>query len=342
MGEQGCPARPGIFLRDTMTNVISIATAGALRRVAEGGPGNARDWPALAELLRHMRTGPVNLGRRLAIGWAHVRARRLWPVLAWRLRESPLLEVLLQRGTEAFTPLVRELADRRLSLAERFEVYALSVRVVEQLLCAAAQGELRQGRRVVLLSQDGFQIDFGVNEYSMEEGLWSVTLRGAEGVRLSSASLSCLPGNRLLVGCVQGPKLSDALALGEIRRATHAFHGLRPPHLVLAVLKALARCGAQQLLGVDLRVKARLRRRALRQGYRFDYRTFWGELGGTLNGDGHWALPLDGSEQRQLSEVPAKKRSMYRRRNEWLANLPLQLQSHLAPSLRPPMGRTAA
>jgi len=325
-----------------MTNVISIATAGASRRVAEGGLGNARDWPSLSALLRHMRTSPVNLGRRFAIGWAHVRARRLWPALAWQLRESPLLEVVLQRGTEAFTPLVRELADRRLSLAERFEVYVLSVQAVEQLLCAAAQDELRQGRRVVLLSQDGFQIDLGANEYSMEEGLWSVTLRGAQGVRLSTASLSFLPGNRLLVGCVQGPKMSDALALGEIRRATHAFHGLRPPHLVLAVLKALARWGGQQLLGVDLRVKARVRRHTLRKGYHFDYRTFWGELGGTLSENDHWELPLDGSEQRQLSEVPAKKRSMYRRRNEWLANLSLQLQPHFAPSPCPSVGRTAA
>lgn len=326
-----------------MTNVISMAPAADSRAgVAASPSGGALAWPSLSALLRHMRTSPVNLGRSLTMAVSHVRARRLWSGLTGQLRESPLLEAVLQRGTEAFTPLVRELADRRLSLAERFEVYALSVQTADRLLSVTAQDELRQGRRVVLLAQDGFQIDLGVNEYSMEEGLWSVTLRGAEGVRLSTASLSFLPGDRLLVGCVQGPKMSDALALGEIRRATHAFHGLRPPHLVLAVLKALARCGGQQLLGVDLRVKARLRRHKLRQGYHFDYRTFWGELGGTLNGDGHWVLPLDDSEQRQLSEVPAKKRSMYRRRNEWLANLAPRLRPHLAPSLRPPVDRTAA
>jgi uncharacterized protein VirK/YbjX len=61
-----------------------------------------------------------------------------------------------------------------------------------------------------------------------------------------------------------------------------------------------------------------------------------------LNENGHWVLPLNGSEQRQLSEVPAKKRGMYRRRNEWLANLAPQLRPHLAPALCPPVDRTAA
>ncbi|WP_022979524.1 DUF535 family protein [Ideonella sp. B508-1] len=302
----------------------------------------ALQWPSLLALLRHMRTSPVNLGRMVSVGLAYVRARALRPGLEQQLRGSTLLGVVLQRGTEAFTPLVRELADRRLSLSRRFEVFAHSVLGTEQMLSAAALRELHQGRRVVLLSHEDCQIDLGPNEYSMEEGLWSVTLRGAQGVRLSSVSFSVLPGQRLMLGCVQGPKLSEALALDEIRRATHAFHGLRPPHVVLAVLKVLARLAGQQLLGVDLHVKARLRRRLLRSSYHFDYRAFWGEQGGTLNADGHWVLPLDDGGQRLLSEVPSKKRSMYRRRNELLASLPLRLQPHLAPSLSLALERAAA
>lgn len=285
-------------------------------------------WPSLRGLLRHMRTRPTNLGRVVTVGALYLRARGWRQSFEQRVDASVLFGALQRRGTEAFAPLYRALLDRRFGLRTRFEVYAHDVRTAETWWGPTVTQVLSQGLREPLLVLEGFQLDLGVNEYSMEEGLWSLTLRSAAGRRLSSASFSFLPGNRILVGSVQGPKMDDQAALAEIREATHTFHGLRPPHLVLALLKVLACHCRHRLLGIDPQVKARLRRLPWSRPYHFDYRTFWQEQGGTLAEDGYWQLPTL-MPSRPLAEVPARKRAMYRRRAALLAALPAALRDRL-------------
>lgn len=277
-----------------------------------------------------MRTRPANVGRLVSVSSAYLRGWALRDRFERRLQTGRLFLAVQRRGAEAFTPLFRELVDRRFTLRDRFEIYAHDVRCAEAAFSAATAQALQQGRRVPVLVHEAFHIDLGVNEYSLEEGLWSLTLRSAAGRRLSSVSFSFLHDRRILIGSVQGPKMSDEEALAEIRQATHAFHGLRPPHLVLALLKTLARLCRQQLLGVDPRVKARLRRKLWRDGsYHFDYRAFWAEQGGVAGDSGYWLLPTE-MALRPLSEVPSKKRAMYRRRGELLAGFEPGLLKHLA------------
>ena len=311
----------------TVSPALPLMDAGLVPTLQR--PQTPVHWPSLKGLLRHMRTKPTNIGRFTLITAAFLRSYSHRQRFEAQVSASLVFSALQRRGAEAYTPLFRALLDKRFSMAERFDVYLHSVERAESLLSPGAALTLHSGERITLVSVDGFSVDFGCNEYSMEEGLWGMTLRSPAGHRLSTVSFSFLQGNRMLIGSVQGPKMSDEAALADIRTATHTLHGLRPPHFLMAVLKCFAAQGGQQLLGIDPGVKARLRRWPWSKPYHFDYRAFWTEQGGEPVDGHYWRLSL-ANEVRPLEEVPSKKRAMYRRRGELLQSLPLRMQPHLA------------
>lgn len=286
-------------------------------------------WPSLATLLRHMNTRPSNIGRRLTVSLGFMRSyvhRRRFEA---QVQTSPIFGGLQRHGAEAFTPLFRAFLDKRFGMRERFAVYGQSVSGAADLLSDDSAQAIGRGERLPVVRVGDLVVELGINEMSMEEGLWALTLRDAGGHRLSNVSFSFLPGGRLLIGAVQGPKMNDSAALEGIRAATHALQGLRPPHFVMAVLKCLAREGGLQLLGIDPAVKARLRRLPWSKAYHFDYRGFWQEQGGTPLDSSYWQLGTS-TEVRAPEDVPSKKRAMYRRRGELIAALAQQVRPFLA------------
>ena len=132
-----------------------------------------------------------------------------------------------------------------------------------------------------------------------------------------------------MIGSVQGAHCQDERAMQGIRDATRAAEGLRPPHLLVEVLRVLCRRGQQTLSAIDPahHVKKRWHQRLLQVS--FDYRGFWTALGGQLQASGFWSLPSQ-RKLRDLADVPPKRRAMYRRRAGLLEALPCQLL-HLAP-----------
>jgi uncharacterized protein VirK/YbjX len=105
-----------------------------------------------------------------------------------------------------------------------------------------------------------------------------------------------------------------------IRTLTRAAEGLRPPHLVIESLRALCRRWKVDLVGVDPEHHAKRRWHQRELHVAFDYRAFWTDLGAVRRADGNWAIPLL-RPPRDLADVPAKRRAMYRRRAELLASL---------------------
>lgn len=286
-------------------------------------------WPSLGELLQFFNTRPSNLGRRLALHWVMLRARRHRALLERGLAPTPLGERLLGQGPAGFAPLYKAFIDKRLDLRARFEQYHHNLVATERLFGAASCASIAAGQRVVLLRCGEFSVELGQNENCLQEGLWSLSLRDAQGLLLSHLSFSLLSGARLLVGSVQGPKLQDEQALAGIRQATHRCHGLRPPYLLLIVLKHLAAQWGLSLQGVDPAHKARKRRFATRRNrYFFDYRGFWTANGGALGPDGRWHLTL-AVELRDPADAPTRKRAMYKRRAELVASLPTNIEAAL-------------
>jgi uncharacterized protein len=100
-----------------------------------------------------------------------------------------------------------------------------------------------------------------------------------------------------------------------IRAGTKAFEGLRPPHVLLELLRALSRAwGIVEIIGVahDNHLKSHSASRSAAL-VRFDYDQFWREAGATQLADGNWSMP-PADAPRSEEEIPSRKRAMYRRR----------------------------
>ncbi len=79
-------------------------------------------------------------------------------------------------------------------------------------------------------------------------------------------------------------------------------------------MKSLARTWqVDSLRGIDPHHHVKGRWNLHDSRLRFDYRSFWLDLGEARERSGNWSLPL-GTTQRQLEGVAAKRRAMYTRR----------------------------
>jgi len=258
---------------------------------------------------------------RLALTW-RARAR-----LLRELGDLTLGEALFRAQPRAFYPVMSHLIDRRMGTGARLRTTLASLRAVCGSVGdeANVRGLLTHGLTLLELA-DRTRIVLSLNDVSFHEGLWQVALVGADGVRLYSIGFGFTDAHTLLVGNVQGPSLKDE-GLDRIRDATHAAHGMRPPHLLVHALRVLAvRWGAERLQGVDPEnhVKGRWNLRGSR--LRFDYRAFWTEHEGVRDAGGNWSLPL-ATALRPIEDVPTKRRAMYRRRYAMLEALQLAVDT---------------
>ena len=279
---------------------------------APGVPGGALAWPGARAMFDN--AFDLNLERRIKYLW---RLALTWNVRGSLLREvdgHAMIEALFRAQPRAFYPVMNHLIDRRMGAKARMRATLASLRVV----CGSVgdDGNVRSllTHGITLLEMtDHTRVVLSLNDVSFHEGLWQIGLIGADGIRLYSIGFGFTDAGTLLMGNVQGPSLKDE-GLDRIRDATHAAHGMRPPHLLVHTLRVLgAAWGATRLLGVDPEnhVKGKWNLRDSR--LRFDYRGFWAEHEGVRDDGGNWTLPL-ATALRPLEEVPTKRRAMYRRR----------------------------
>ena len=294
---------------------------------APNGSSNASTlaWPGARAMFEN--AFDLNIERRIKYLW---RLALTWNVRGRLLREldgQALAQALFRAQPRAFYPVMNHLIDRRLSARGRLRATLASLRTV----CASVGDDanvrslLTHGITLLELA-DHTRVVLSLNDVSFHEGLWQIGLIGADGIRLYSIGFGFSDARTLLVGNVQGPSLKDE-GLDRIRDVTHAAHGMRPPHLLVHVLRVLAaQWGATRLQGVDPEnhVKGRWNLRDSR--LRFDYRAFWAEHEGVRDEGGNWAMPL-ATALRPLEEVPTKRRAMYRRRYAMLEALQLAVST---------------
>lgn len=284
---------------------------------ATGRPSPALRWPDADTMFRP--AFDVDWTRRLKY------LLRLWPTASSRARVlravsgDPVATALFQREPRAFYPVMNHLIDRRFDQVRRCDALVASLRTMRRCMGGDERWRELVGTGLELFAlPDGHRLLLSTNTVSYHEGLWQLAVVDASGTRIYSLGFGFLDDTRLLVANVQGAS-ACADGLDKIRVLTDAAHGLRPPYLLMEVLRACAqRWGLRSLAGVDPdhHVKGRWNLRASR--LRFDYRAFWQEQQGLPGGpDGHWQLPL-ALPARPLSDVPAKRRAMYRRRHQLL------------------------
>jgi uncharacterized protein VirK/YbjX len=293
--------------------------------------GTAGRWPSAQE---HV----VWSGRKGWSAWVK-RHKYSWRMLVsapWRgrflqaVQQHPAWRELHRRHPECYYPPLSHFLDRRFSLGQRFQVALADLRAAEPHFGSGLALRLAQGELVTLwtLGED-CRLVLGVNEVSLNEGRWSLSLRDAQGRRLYSLSFGFLPCGSLLVGTVQGPQTGMPDPEGLIRDLTKTAEGVRPPYLLFEALRAAAALWrVPALLGIDPEhhIKGRWNLRSRR--LRFDYRRFWSEVGAQRRSDGYWAAGLQ-PLPRDLAEVPSRKRSMYRRRWAMLDGMAQSLQDVL-------------
>jgi len=288
---------------------------------AAGVPNGPLTWPCARAMFAN--AFELTLERRIKYGWRSALTRHVRRRLLREITGHAMCEALFRARPRALYPVMNHLIDRRMTARQRLHTTLASLRVV----CGSVGGDanlselLTRGLTLLELA-DRTRLVLSLNEVSFHEGLWQVGLIGEDGVRLYSIGFGFTDAQTLLMGNVQGPSLKDD-GLERIRDATHAAHGMRPPHLLVHALRVLAaHWGVTRLRGVDPlnHVKGKWNLRDSR--LRFDYRGFWAEHDGARDASGNWGLPLD-TALRQLEEVPTKRRAMYRRRYAMLETLQL-------------------
>jgi uncharacterized protein VirK/YbjX len=277
-------------------------------------PEEGVTWPRAAALFGH----PGGQGVIKCLKYRLRRAGAGTPKdsLIARVAADPAWRAMYRRTPSHFYPPLCHFMDRRLGMRERFAAAEADLQGASQCFGERRAQWLASGRREVIARMAGeFDVCLGVNDLSIHEGVWALSLRDGAGRRLYSLSFSFGAGRTLLVGSVQGPRANEVEGPeAVIRDITKRAEGLRPPHLLFEALRGAARAwGIGRLLGIDPinHIKGRWNMRAKR--LRFDYRQFWQELGGHQQVDGHWQIPLD-AVQREAEDIPARKRAMYRRR----------------------------
>jgi uncharacterized protein VirK/YbjX len=270
------------------------------------------------------------------VGWQRRTKYALRLALTYRVRNALLREFagmafadsLFRACPRAFYPLMNHLLDRRLGARARLKATLTSLRVVCAALGERARVDTLLGYGIELgLLPGGARIKLAFNDVSFHEGLWQLALVGTDGTRLYSLGFGFVDESTVLIGNVQGPSGIENLA--RVSDLTHAAHGMRPPHLLLHVLRLLAaRLGAATLWGIDPEHHVQGRWNLRDSRLRFDYRGLWSECGAARGAHGHWMLPLVPA-LRPLEEIPANRRATYRRRYAMLQMLQGELAARL-------------
>ena len=237
------------------------------------------------------------------------------PGLARALRERPeLLGVAVWPYIHAgwgFEQKVSAVADHYRQVARIAPRLDLSV--FESLLVASL-GDIRPGLRLVLDRAPWFmrEGELVLNIFALDQRLFSVAFSlGLDGER-----------SVVRIGGLQGVR--DANILDLYRELTKSLHGLRPRDFLLDSLRLLC-----STLGIKTILAIADCNRQHRSSYfgkdkildlEGNYDEVWGEHGGVLRASGFFEFPSQ-IECRSMEDIASKKRSMYRKRYEFLESL---------------------
>ena len=170
-------------------------------------------------------------------------------------------------------------------------------------------------------------------EYNRQkEGELSLLLRMADGRLIAMASFAFDHGTDghclMRIGRIQGVKDHELLRMIE-----KTMHGLRPKSLMLFASQEFARIlGITHIFGISDGEQVYGKKVLIpipgMTRLAFDYDTFWREAGGIQEQDGWFRLPPS-LKRRDISDIKANKRSMYKKRYAMLDDISNQMRSAL-------------
>ncbi|MDP8051491.1 DUF535 family protein [Pasteurella atlantica] len=217
---------------------------------------------------------------------------------------------LFQKDIWRFNALLFKYADKRFSVKQRLDAICHNFEEMDtQIKELNCQKLVELGTIKLVQLDEEFSLNLDIYDIDPFEGFFALSLVDSNQCHLYNASFTFLNKNQLLITCVQGPK--GVKAQDIVRNLTKKLHGIRPMYLLVEAFRLLAQGMNKELMGIPLKYQVKKRCYGSQKVY-FDYNTFWQENEATLI-NGYWQLSSQ-ITRRDLNEVIAKKRSMYRKR----------------------------
>lgn len=168
-----------------------------------------------------------------------------------------------------------------------------------------------------------YYITLGYNNTFRREGEMVFSIINDQGLRLYSCAFSLLGTIQqpaLVIGSIQGPEPTIDNPQEIVRNMTKDAYGLRPKSLVVMLVMMLAKnIEAHRILAIKKSAhvfQAKRYSRKQKANLQSDYDELWAEFE-AINFDDNF-VQLPPQERKSLEDIASKKRSMYRRRYEWL------------------------
>lgn len=208
--------------------------------------------------------------------------------------------------------LCKDFLNQRFSHKQRAWHIAYNLEVLENILSDQLFFSLLDGEEFEILDLgEELRCIFSFNG-ALEEGFLAIRLfYGSQALyHLSFGFVQGKSKPAFLIACIQGGGNGEALR-GQIKEVTKKLFGLRPQNFLIEIARFFSEyIHAKALLGVTQTQQVRYARFG-KKGYFATYNQTWEECGGELKAEYY---DLSEAKQKDLSEIPSQKRSMYKKR----------------------------
>ncbi|WGE36505.1 VirK/YbjX family protein [Actinobacillus genomosp. 1] len=230
------------------------------------------------------------------------------------VNQHPEFSELLRAYPNYSYPVIHRFLDKRFNAEKRLEIVCDNLTFLPQKLAQYHLPPLWVKPINFGEVIPDFEIRLNINEYQAMEGFWALELRQKSSQQIVYLLTFGKIAQSLLIGVIQGTNTKNAKDL--VKYLTKQCHGLRPAYLLIEVMKLLADTLGYSLLGIPHKYQNKSRFIQSKR-YTVNYDTLFRESGGLRQE--YWQLPL--TLDKDLTDVPSKKRSMYRKRFEMLEKL---------------------
>ncbi|WGE91842.1 VirK/YbjX family protein [Actinobacillus genomosp. 1] len=230
------------------------------------------------------------------------------------VNQHPEFSELLRAYPNYSYPVIHRFLDKRFNAEKRLEIVCDNLTFLPQKLAQYHLPPLWVKPINFGEVIPDFEIRLNINEYQAMEGFWALELRQKSSRQVVYLLTFGKIAQSLLIGVIQGANTENAKDL--VKYLTKQCHGLRPAYLLIEVMKLLADTLGYSLLGIPHKYQNKSRFIQSKR-YTVNYDTLFKESGGLRQE--YWQLPL--TLDKDLTDVPSNKRSMYRKRFEMLEKL---------------------
>lgn len=230
------------------------------------------------------------------------------------VNQHPEFSELLRAYPNYSYPVIHRFLDKRFNAEKRLEIVCDNLTFLPQKLAQYHLPPLWVKPISFGEFIPDFEICLNINEYQAMEGFWALELRQKSSRQVVYLLTFGKIAQSLLIGVIQGTNTKNAKDL--VKYLTKQCHGLRPAYLLIEVMKLLADTLGYSLLGIPHKYQNKSLFIQSKR-YTVNYDTLFRESGGLRQE--YWQLPL--TLDKDLTDVPSKKRSMYRKRFEMLEKL---------------------